>query len=252
MGICCIYHSMDFNTWLRNFIDRKATCLMTKRLGIYAQIQATLLTSEPEELEADLKKIVCAHLTDPQHCLIAIISQFKSACQLRQIKSDYDRNEEDGEGHPDYWREAQEIKPIPGLYLGPHTPAKNWDWLQAHGITHILTVGSHMFPSFKDKLTYKIIEAWDCDDQNLLKHFEESNQFIETALQTGHVLVHCAAGISRSTTMVCAYLMKTLQVNPADALEIVRHFRPYAEPNPGFMKQLVQYNELLCKNRLNK
>jgi protein-tyrosine phosphatase len=60
-----------------------------------------------------------------------------------------------------------------------------------------------------------------------------------------NILIHCAAGISRSPTIVLAYLMKYHEMNLNDALRFVQEKRPIIHPNPGFQKQLQEYaNEL--------
>jgi predicted protein tyrosine phosphatase len=47
------------------------------------------------------------------------------------------------------------------------------------------------------------------------------------------VLVHCQAGVSRSPSVVVAYLMSRRQMNLADALELTRKRRWGVLPNPG-------------------
>ena len=52
-----------------------------------------------------------------------------------------------------------------------------------------------------------------------------------------------AAGISRSSTIVTAYLMSISTLTAEEALSVVRHCRKIANPNYGFQKQLKEYEE---------
>lgn len=65
-------------------------------------------------------------------------------------------------------------------------------------------------------------------------------------MSVAKVLVHCAAGVSRSTTAVVAYLMKTEGLDVEAALRQVRAKRPFVDPNEGFMAQLALYKEMGC------
>ncbi|KAI5120317.1 hypothetical protein M0805_000377 [Coniferiporia weirii] len=59
------------------------------------------------------------------------------------------------------------------------------------------------------------------------------------SIEKHKVLVHCVMGISRSTTVVCAYLMSTRRMSPAAALLFVKRRRAQAHPNYGFRRQLA-------------
>lgn len=52
------------------------------------------------------------------------------------------------------------------------------------------------------------------------------------------VLVHCLAGMSRSATIVCAYLLATTPMNTQETINFVRSKRSIISPNYGFEKQL--------------
>ena len=49
-------------------------------------------------------------------------------------------------------------------------------------------------------------------------------------------------GISRSATVVIAYLIATTKMTPHEALAAVRARRTIVRPNRGFMSQLYQYH----------
>lgn len=51
-------------------------------------------------------------------------------------------------------------------------------------------------------------------------------------------------GKSRSATVVLAYMMHKLRINPQQALSRLRESRSVCEPNSGFMKQLELYHAM--------
>jgi protein-tyrosine phosphatase len=53
------------------------------------------------------------------------------------------------------------------------------------------------------------------------------------------------AGISRSASVVIAYLMKELGLPMLDAMTYTRKKRSIIFPNPGFQKQLFEYEKQL-------
>ena len=48
-------------------------------------------------------------------------------------------------------------------------------------------------------------------------------------------------GISRSATIVCAYLIATMRMTPNEALAAVKEKRGIVSPNMGFLRQLEEY-----------
>ena len=57
----------------------------------------------------------------------------------------------------------------------------------------------------------------------------------------GKVLVHCHAGISRSSTICMAYLMATQKFRMEEAYEFVKTRRRCVSPNFNFMEQLLSF-----------
>jgi protein-tyrosine phosphatase len=57
-------------------------------------------------------------------------------------------------------------------------------------------------------IEYLYIPAVDHESFDISVYFEESNKFIDEERKRTNVLVHCMAGISRSVTLIMAYLMK--------------------------------------------
>jgi protein-tyrosine phosphatase len=78
----------------------------------------------------------------------------------------------------------------------------------------------------------------DSEEENLRQYFEKTDSFIDTHRKNGNVLVHCMAGVSRSATVVIAYLMKTNKWKYEETLKYVREKRNIVGPNEGFLRQL--------------
>lgn len=83
-------------------------------------------------------------------------------------------------------------------------------------------------------------------NENILQHFDQiSDKINEVACKGGRILVHCVAGVSRSASMVIAYLMKYKNLNLHDAFNYVHSIRPVIRPNNGFFHQLIAYEKQL-------
>ncbi|CAF0710708.1 unnamed protein product [Brachionus calyciflorus] len=141
---------------------------------------------------------------------------------------------------PDY--SIDEI--IPHLFLSGDDAATNLDALKSKNITHILNLTSNVANKFKPDITYKNILIYDMPSENILPYFEESFCFIDQALKNENncLLVHCNAGVSRSSSFVIGYLMfKNIARSYRDAYEMVKSKRSKICPNQGFIKQLLDY-----------
>ena len=57
--------------------------------------------------------------------------------------------------------------------------------------------------------------------------------------------VHCKAGVSRSPTIVIAYLMYACRMSLSEAYSTVRAVRPVISPNLDFMGHLVRFQKTL-------
>ena len=133
------------------------------------------------------------------------------------------------------------------LYLGDYTQATNATVLNELQITHILDASNENLSQESSqvlRLTYCAVNVWDLESENIAQHFKVTNKFIADCAKIpgGRVLVHCRAGVSRSASIIIAYLVwsrrfKTLR----EAIRCVVLSRPIVSPNEGFRKQLLEY-----------
>uniref|UniRef100_A0A672J4Y9 protein-serine/threonine phosphatase n=1 Tax=Salarias fasciatus TaxID=181472 RepID=A0A672J4Y9_SALFA len=132
------------------------------------------------------------------------------------------------------------------LYLGSEWNAANFEELQKNNIGYILNVTREIDNFFPESFTYMNIRVYDVEATDLLSHWPDTYNFINTARKSGQgVLVHCKMGVSRSASTVIAYAMKQQRWTLDVALAFVRDRRAIIKPNEGFMKQLQTYNGIL-------
>ncbi|XP_053670405.1 dual specificity protein phosphatase MPK-4 [Anopheles nili] len=133
----------------------------------------------------------------------------------------------------------------PGLWLGNASAAADIGTLEKRTIRSILSIDSVPLPvhiTDHPNLRVRHIQAADVPREDLIRHFENSNRFIADSLTEGrHVLVHCYFGVSRSATMVIAYLMQKYRLGYEAAFQRVKAKRRFVMPNPGFVNQLKLY-----------
>jgi protein-tyrosine phosphatase len=132
---------------------------------------------------------------------------------------------------------------IPKLYLGNYSASRNRDFLASHNVTHILTVAGEIEPEYPAEFVYKIVDIDDWHEEDIAKHFKNCFDFIDQGIQSGGVLVHCLAGISRSPAIVTAYLMQKHSMALQEALDAVKSKRPIISPNRGFIVQLQEFEK---------
>jgi dual specificity phosphatase 12 len=117
------------------------------------------------------------------------------------------------------------------------------------GISYILTTSGMPIPETArmPNVHYKFIFMMDMISQDFLGNslLEDALKYIEKVINSGSsILVHCEVGVSRSITIVAAYLMKKHEWNPSKAIMFIQNSRPIACPNQSFIRQLAIFRQL--------
>ncbi|OBZ72497.1 putative rhodanese domain-containing dual specificity protein phosphatase [Grifola frondosa] len=146
---------------------------------------------------------------------------------------------------------------IPRLYLSGVFTAGSEEQLSSLGITHIISLIEVRppYPKSLPHLKTLHIPIEDTANTNILQHLDLTTNFIRAALEESKhnvVLVHCAMGISRSATVVCAYLLATTPMIADEAIDFVRSRREIVCPNIGFRTQLDMYVAHLPGRRIHR
>lgn len=130
------------------------------------------------------------------------------------------------------------------LFVGSQDAACNLAALRANNIRFVLNVGfARVAPAADDDDGNDVerlhLPLLDVPETLLAPVLPAAFAFLTRASATANVLVHCAAGVSRSVAVAVAWLLETRYRSSVDeCLAVIRQTRPAARPNDGFLKQL--------------
>lgn len=136
---------------------------------------------------------------------------------------------------------------LPSLFLSGADGAENALLVSRNGIT--LIVNATLFHAVAPPPGVEVLRVpvSDLPSSRIDRHFDRVAERIH-GNRGGKTLVHCAAGVSRSPTLVMAYLMKFRGATLRQAHALVRDKRPHIRLNRGFWEQLLSYERRLYGN----
>ncbi len=132
---------------------------------------------------------------------------------------------------------------LPGLFIGSKKDALDIEWIRSENITSVLNVAKSTFDINYDDPNIEVmkIPLEDHPTENIDLELDIGYSFINlTRLSNRNILIHCAAGISRSATFLIYYLMKKYKMSLEDALNLAREKRKKIRPNGGFLNVLYE------------
>lgn len=124
------------------------------------------------------------------------------------------------------------------------------DYLVLYNIKHVISAltdaeyADYMIAAedFTEQTAWHRLVADDDPQELISRFFPQMTAVIADAVAGKQpILIHCAAGMSRSVTIVAAYLCASRGLKPTAAIALIKNKRPIASPNRGFMKQLEDY-----------
>jgi protein-tyrosine phosphatase len=136
-------------------------------------------------------------------------------------------------------------KVIPHLFIGSAKVAKNKTQLDYLQINTIINCSIEVDNFFENDKKYKYINLFWKDNfrQNILVQLDPLCEKIYKEVSRGrNVFVHCYAGISRSASIIIAYLIKYNQMTYYSAYKHLHSIRSIINPNSGFIEQLKIFN----------
>ena len=166
--------------------------------------------------------------------------------------------------------DAAEI--LPHLVMGNLASAKNAGFLRGKHVMLVLDLTTEgegraaaAGPFLREMGIERLhVEIEDDEDEEISGHFDTCFEFINKAkmrgtaetgkkrhhsssgvLQHKTVLVHSNYGLSRTSAIVLAYLMREKQWSLRESQEHLRRCHAVAKPNDGFVVQLLRYEQEL-------
>ena len=132
------------------------------------------------------------------------------------------------------------------IYLGDIEGATDFNYFKREQIHNVISIVNEP-PEYPEemKINQKSFKIEDRFNYNIIQYFKECIDFIENS---DKIYIHCLFGISRSATIVIAYLMWKTHSNFEDTYNYIKKRRPKVEPNNGFISQLKQFETLLKNN----
>jgi len=153
-------------------------------------------------------------------------------------------------------RDINEI--IPHLYISNWDTSNNPEIIRLHNIKAVITLETTNKPTqilryyYSNKIDFIHIQIIDMKESDIGKYFDSTYNFIQKHISKNeNVLIHCAAGISRSATIILNFILRDMfrkynlkHEKPEEiliySLDIARTKRPIINPNPGFINQLLE------------
>ena len=123
------------------------------------------------------------------------------------------------------------------LYLGNSDFSLNNELLKSKNICCILVCGSELECKYPKEYNYLKIDLNDYIEDSIIPYIDKCIQFINEN-KNKKIFVHCNAGVSRSPSIVIAYLIKSLNYTFNEAYNFVKKKRNIIKPNEKFLQEL--------------
>ena len=126
---------------------------------------------------------------------------------------------------------------FPGVFIGNLASAFDIEALKTHNIQGVVCTVNGI--THTHDLPILHIPLSDHQDEEFKQYFDS---IVEFADKYDNVLYHCSYGVSRSTTAALTVILtRNKDLALPDALEQIRKKRPSANPNIGFINQLIDW-----------
>lgn len=138
------------------------------------------------------------------------------------------------------------VEVVPGLFMGDLSTSQNFTILREKRIDVIVNLCAKNGERVThEEIQYIDFNLSDREDFEILSHFDRICTVIHEKIKQGQrVFVHCQKGISRSPTIMIAYMIRYQQTGYEDAFDQLKKLSPNVGPNFSFLLDLQTYEKL--------
>ena len=129
---------------------------------------------------------------------------------------------------------------IEGIFLGDIVAAEDRELLKKNGVKIVICMVKEKYKRFEDFIYYDF-PIDNSRDEDISSIFDKTNKILES---NENVFVHCQNAVSRSVSVVLAYLMYCGN-DLKTSLNLLKNRKTYTKSNVGFCKQLILYEKKL-------
>ena len=130
---------------------------------------------------------------------------------------------------------------VPGVFL-TGLPGLERSLIKKFNITLIINATNEGPLLSMHGITSYRVPVVDTPNEPIGLYFDDVSNLIEANRRRGKSsVVHCMAGVSRSTTLILAYMIKYTNLSLLESFMHTKAIRLCIRPNMGFMKQLMDF-----------
>lgn len=172
---------------------------------------------------------------------------------------------------PDSDPDSTVVQILPYLYLGPRSAASSGSFIRSREITHILSIGASPPGDKLPSVSYTKVPMLDGPGGSVENVLERARAVLDDVRLSNtswvgeadrssmvsspspvkgkeklgqktqkRILIHCSAAISRSPTLIAAYLISAHDLTLRQSLGMIIRARPAVNPNPELFRQLKE------------
>lgn len=132
-----------------------------------------------------------------------------------------------------------------GLWISGYDIIKSKEFFDYINPTHILNCAEELSPTYlKPTITHKLPMIDDVDEEAIHQILEGASLLHKWITPNTTVLVHCRAGISRSATIILAYMILYANYTFEEAYTHLQKARPIIQPNEFYREILKSLRPL--------